>query len=488
MTATASAANGVTAVVVSPNPSAAVFGVVYPPADVRAIIDKAAEHVARNGPAFEARMIKDQTKFKFPFLDRANPYWAYYDAKVKEFKGEAEVTKPEVPQAIQEMRKREEEKKKKIDEVKMLTHIGEQAIELKEPDPDVYSVAQPYITPLDMDIIKTTAQFVARNGRKFLLGLDHRENRNPQFDFLKPTHVLFQYFSQLVDAYTQCLLPSKPHMEKLKATVAPQTGLTKTLQRCTNRYRWEEKQRDQSKQKEQELEDERVQLASVDWHDFVVVETIVFTDADESVTLATPLTIGDSELPVPLSAQSHNEWPGQTSKAPTIADDMDLDIEEDDKKQAIPRATPFVPLNYREYESNFSAVGGGSSSFSEESITIRKDYVRKPKGNTLRDSSGRKLQKCPITGLLIPEDEMSKHLRVVLLDPKWKQQKDSMIAKAQKESAFATAETIEDNLANFVMKRPDLFGSVEDQIGEEMLDIGSNTGVGPPGKRARTDQ
>jgi splicing factor 3A subunit 1 len=36
-----------------------------------------------------------------------------------------------------------------------------------------------------------------------LAGLAQREQRNPQFDFLKPTHLLFSYFTGLVDAYTK---------------------------------------------------------------------------------------------------------------------------------------------------------------------------------------------------------------------------------------------------------------------------------------------
>ena len=50
-----------------------------------------------------------------------------------------------------------------------------------------YTVQHPFLAPLDMDIIKLTAQFVARNGQKFLVGLTQREARNPQFDFLKPS-------------------------------------------------------------------------------------------------------------------------------------------------------------------------------------------------------------------------------------------------------------------------------------------------------------
>jgi len=55
-------------------------------------------------------------------------------------------------------------------------------------------------------------------------------------------------------------------------------------------------------------------------------------------------------------------------------------------------------------------------------------------------------------------------LKVLLLDPKWKHQKDALVERARKESAFA--DDVEANLAGFVAKRPDLFGSVDEQIRE----------------------
>ena len=58
-----------------------------------------------------------------------------------------------------------------------------------------------FLSAMDSDIIKLTAQYTAVGGRQFLQGLAHREQRNPQFDFLKPTHALFGYFTSLVDSY-----------------------------------------------------------------------------------------------------------------------------------------------------------------------------------------------------------------------------------------------------------------------------------------------
>ena len=60
-----------------------------------------------------------------------------------------------------------------------------------------------------------TAQFVARNGRQFLTTLMNREQRNNQFDFLRPQHSLFQYFTKLLEQYTKVLIPPKDLMKRL---------------------------------------------------------------------------------------------------------------------------------------------------------------------------------------------------------------------------------------------------------------------------------
>ena len=56
---------------------------------------------------------------------------------------------------------------------------------------------------LHSDIVRLTAQFVAKNGKSFLTNLMTREQRNYQFDFLRPQHSLFQYFTRLVEQYTK---------------------------------------------------------------------------------------------------------------------------------------------------------------------------------------------------------------------------------------------------------------------------------------------
>ena len=58
---------------------------------------------------------------------------------------------------------------------------------------------------------------MAKNGQKFLSGLTEREIKNPRFDFLKPTHSLFGYFTQLVEAYSRVLVPKAEVLERYEA-------------------------------------------------------------------------------------------------------------------------------------------------------------------------------------------------------------------------------------------------------------------------------
>ena len=85
---------------------------------------------------------------------------------------------------MEEKKKNQEDIKRFIEEKKM-----EKEMELKPPANDQYTINHPSINPLELyiknnfrDIIKLTAQFVARNGQRLLNGLSERESKNSQFD------------------------------------------------------------------------------------------------------------------------------------------------------------------------------------------------------------------------------------------------------------------------------------------------------------------
>lgn len=145
-----------------------------------------------------------------------------------------------------------------------------------------------------------TAQFVARNGRQFLTNLMNREQRNYQFDFLRPQHSLFQYFTKLLEQYTKILIPPKDLMARLKTESSGGRESSNTiLEQIKYRANWQRHQEAQKKREEEKVERERgthisnaeyllnlnfrankclpifaVAYAQIDWHDFVVVETV----------------------------------------------------------------------------------------------------------------------------------------------------------------------------------------------------------------------
>ena len=85
---------------------------------------------------------------------------------------------------------------------------GNLVLPMSEPD-----LCSPPPTPTE--IMKLTAQFVARNGKNFLDMITAREVGAPgsQFDFLRDTHSHFKAFQRLVDSYSLVITKS-PEVRK----------------------------------------------------------------------------------------------------------------------------------------------------------------------------------------------------------------------------------------------------------------------------------
>jgi len=470
-------------------------GIIYPPRDIRGVIDKTAQFVAKCGPEFEGRVRKEQNSKKFDFLDVGHPFRPYYEFKVKEFQaGKEGETKVEKPAALQKAEAEIAAKKEKK-ALKMLDnkeHL-EKAQEIGPPPADAYTVIHPTITPLDADVIQLTAQFVARNGQKFLIGLTQRESRNPQFDFLKPTHPLFSYFTSLVDGYTKVLMPSKEELAEIKRYLGA-SGFQHILEKSTRRFRWEEEEEKKKKAEEDQKELEREQMAMIDWHDFVVVETIDFTEEDNDNPLAAPIDTTKAIVETPAEALDVET---QKVMPPAIIEEeepMELEEEvetkEEEKKEDAKKASRKViedaepddldkedamdisdgeevemeqrPAVKSEKDEKKKVededVIALPDDLDDEKVTVKTDYVR----NKRKEVEVQQLQKCPLTGEFLPVDDMNEHLRIAMLNPQWKKDQDSQQTKKKQENLFA--EDVEANLAAFVAKRPDIFGTVDEEI------------------------
>lgn len=62
-----------------------VTGIIIPPPEIRAVADKTAQFVARNGKSFEQRIFASEEgkTAKFNFMKAFDPYHAYYEFKIR---------------------------------------------------------------------------------------------------------------------------------------------------------------------------------------------------------------------------------------------------------------------------------------------------------------------------------------------------------------------------------------------------------------------
>lgn len=181
------------------------IGIILPPRDIREIIDKTAESVAQMGSSFEELVIRSEGHTpKFSFLKPDDPYRPYYDQKVIDYA-------KAIVREQQGLENGGTQPKPQDDPDVQAEEAREPAFVPKER----YSVDQPSsISLIDIEIIKTTALFVAKNGSKFMTKLTENEKENPSFDFLKPTHHNFQFFNKLTEVYSFLINPKRDEYEK----------------------------------------------------------------------------------------------------------------------------------------------------------------------------------------------------------------------------------------------------------------------------------
>uniref|UniRef100_A0A8C0YGK0 Splicing factor 3A subunit 1 n=1 Tax=Cyprinus carpio carpio TaxID=630221 RepID=A0A8C0YGK0_CYPCA len=421
-----------------------IVGIIYPPPEVRNIVDKTASFVARNGPEFEARIRQNEINNpKFNFLNPNDPYHAYYRHKVNEFKeGKALEPSAAVPKVMQQQQAASQQLPQKVQ-----AQVIHETVVPKEPPPEFEFIADPpSISAFDLDVVKLTAQFVARNGRQFLTQLMQKEQRNFQFDFLRPQHSLFNYFTKLVEQYTKVLIPPKGLLLKLKREAE---NPREVLDQVRYRVEWAKFQERERKKEEEEREKERVAYAQIDWHDFVVVETVDF-QPNEQGNFPPPTTpeelgariliqeryekFGESEE-VEMEVESEDEEDERERRVEGHAAQLDQDTqlqdmdegsddEDDGMKAPLPPDNPLPP----------------PLPPTPDQVIIRKDYDPKASKPLPPVSVPDEYLISPITGEKIQASKMQEHMRIGLLDPRWLEQRDRSIRERQIEEEIQKPE------------------------------------------------
>ncbi|CAI4218245.1 unnamed protein product [Parascedosporium putredinis] len=409
----AAVANGDAAVVLDEFKPPA--GIVLPPREIRNVLEKTAGYVARNGPVFEDRI--REKKSRTP--RRAN------EAATAE-------QKPKGPP--------------------------------KPPDFE-FSARMPRLNQKDLEVIRVTAMFVARNGRQWMTTLAQREAGNAQFQFLIPSHTFHSFFQHLVDQYATLIRGhgltgeggklKEERVAELKRNVDEKYHV---LARARQRAEYAKYEQMEKAKKEEEEEEKQREFERIDWNDFVVVETITFTQSDATANLPPPTTLSDLQY---ASLEEKNKL----SINPSMRIEEAMPTDEDTPIHAPAAHQPFPPpaeeeeeekrireraeARDRAHQAQASAAGGAP-------MRIRENYV--PKAAQRPAKPGGSLTLCAYCKQMIPVDELEEHIRIELLDPRWKEQK----AKADARHLITDLSQVDvaHNLKRLASQRTDVFDGV----------------------------
>ncbi|CAJ2503611.1 Uu.00g110050.m01.CDS01 [Anthostomella pinea] len=466
-------------------------GVVLPPKEFRTILEKTAGFVARNGVAFEDRIReKEKNNTKFNFLnttDAYNPFYLWRLSEIKEGRGTA-IAAGRAGEAA--------------------AVVDEKPKGPPKPPDFQYSARMPNISAQDLEVVRLTALFVAKNGRQFMIALSQREAGNYQFDFLRPNHSLHNFFQHLIDQYSMLLRAGgidgeggRVQQERVSELQRNVDDRFHILQRAKDRAEWLKYQETEIHKKEEEEEKERVTYAQIDWHDFIVAETVVFTDADDQANLPPPtslnelqyasleqkanLSVGANmriEEAMPTDEDNayngygaqpnynlpHNPGypaqPYQTAPAPPqpgyqmAPPPRPNGVQDEEEAQRIREREE---ARMRMQQAHAEAKGGVAP------MKIKENYVPRAAARAA-NRQGTQMALCPNCKEQIPMNELEAHMRIELLDPQWKEQ------KAKADMRYATTNLshadMANNLKRFASQRGDLFDGVTGQpVADEEL-------------------
>ncbi|KAK4495499.1 hypothetical protein PRZ48_013831 [Zasmidium cellare] len=437
-------------------------GTVLPPRGVRDNIEKVAAYVARNGKPFEEKLLSGN-RAAVTYLDPDDEYNPYYKWRLDENKAG-----------------------RGVDTNKNITRKTEVGFEGKavyvppEPPEFKFSARMPTISAQDLEIVKLTALFAAKNGRSWITGLSQKEAGNYQFDFLRPQHSLNMYFNRLMEQYKDLLdgetendgAAQKKRMAELEKNI---TNRFHVLESAKQRAEYQKYLDKKKVDKEEKAEAERIAFAQIDWHDFVVVATVVFDENDETAEMPPPKTLNDMmSLSLEQKANMTIDANRRLEEAMPTFDDYNQFNGHQPQYPAAQVLTPQPPASATPPQASPYALPNATPSLAVEreaaraaarqatqQARVRTDYVPQAQRRNQQQSTSI----CPNCKQAIPNDEMEQHMRIEMLSPEWREQ----MAKNQQRSSTTNLSTadVANNLKRLASQRADLFDAVGNPISEE---------------------
>ncbi|PLW17957.1 hypothetical protein PCANC_10351 [Puccinia coronata f. sp. avenae] len=430
-------------------------GLIYPPPEIRKQISSSSSFASIDRllmlaalPTVEDKIRqREKTDSRFSFLNPEDAYNPYYRHRIEIIKSGGDPTQPA--------------SSSKTNPVNSTNGPPKPEDADKPPEPTalqflIESSQMPKINAVDLEIIKLTALFTARLGRKFVSDLSLREARNYQFDFLRPSHSLFAFFNKLVEQYTNILIPPPETISRLEKLAV--------MAEIETRINWEKYQGLQLQKRTSEEEKEKKEFNEIDWEDFIVVSTVEFTENDEVIDLPPPMSI--SEVENMTIAQKKMAAMVMEGKDVSSITEEQLALEESANDLEANQLLEDAKRSAEEAKAQAAELAKADGSKEAEGRGRRRKS-RPPKSATqLNGGPGGKVitTLCQICGQQINVNEISEHVRIELLDPRWKEKKQKTELNRSSSNMLTLGSDVSSSLRDLAKSRLDIF---EQNVTEE---------------------
>lgn len=445
-------------------------GVVLPPTTIRAKIETVAGYVVRSGPQFEEVVRKKNAGTnQTTFLEDGDAYEPYYRWRLAEIKGGRGFN----------------ENDRAISSKTDVTFAGREHKAPPKPADFKFSARMPNISAQDMDIVKLTAQYAAKNGRAWVTQLSQREGGNYQFDFLRQQHSLNMFFNRLTEQYKDLLegetsnggAAQKARLAELEQNLVDRSHILERAKERAQYVKYEEAQRVEVDEKE---EKKKLDFAQIDWHDFTVIATITHDERDEHTEMPPPKTLNDmqslsleekqklrigSDRRIEEAVPDFNDYETVYGHAPPMPAAQMPQGWTPPQPTPPQQHTPYAAPDLATERAAARAATAAAASQPNPKTRIRNDYV--PQAAAARARTQANTSICPNCKQAIPNEEMAEHMRIELLDPQWREQS----RKDQQRSSTTNLSTqdVAANLKRLASQRSDVFDPV---TGRAVGDVG----------------
>lgn len=417
-------------------------GTVIPPPEIRKVVETTVAYILRNGMSFANRIReREDGNVRFAFLREGDAYHDFYLWRLGEHRaGKATSMEPVGAGATSQ---NETESSSTAD------NLNKNDEKAKKPAKFEFSADMSPVSAQDLDIIKLTALFAAQNGQQFTTSLAHREARNVQFDFLQPNHSLYTLFNSYIRQYKRILTPDSYVMQMVDRGI---TNKYDVLKSARLRAEWTSFKEEKDKKALEQSEKERIAYAEIDWHDFTVVETIEFINEDKSIDLPAPISLAQLQF---ASLEQKKSGSYMIQEAPP-----DYEPDENMRVQTANTARSDLPPQQPESSPSSQPLPPSEQSAPKQQSKggkkIRAAGTRRQPARSITEQ----MVVSPLTGELVSQSQYDEHMRISLLDPKWKEQR--AVEESRQAGTNLPSNEVDINLKRMASARPDIFDAQQD--------------------------